>query len=144
MYHVLHGAVNGDWDEVLEGLSEQWAASGGMVVSGVKKVGTKVKNKVSGSMEDGILRPDGTITQVAPDDWVFAARNLGDLARAFTPHNYTAASSSEYVINQTFNINGGSDMPQVLRQQAYRGTQEGLLEIMNQSSQRLQLMSGTR
>lgn len=144
MYHVLHGAINGDWDEVLEGLSEQWSATGGMVISGAKKVGTKVKNKVSGSIEDGILRPDGTVTQVAPDDWVFAARNLGDMARAFTPHNYTAASSNEYVINQTFNINGGSDMPQVLRQQAYRGTQEGLLEIMNQSSQRLQLMSGTR
>ena len=144
MYHVLHGAINGDWDEVLEGLSEQWSATGGMVIGGAKKVGTKVKNKVSGSIEDGILRPDGTVTQVAPDDWVFAARNLGDLARAFTPHNYTAASSNEYVINQTFNINGGSDMPQVLRQQAYRGTQEGLLEIMNQSSQRLQLMSGTR
>lgn len=144
MYHVLHGAINGDWDEVLEGLSEQWSATGGMVIGGAKKVGTKVKNKVSGSIEDGILRPDGTVTQVAPDDWVFAARNLGDMARAFTPHNYTAASSNEYVINQTFNINGGSDMPQVLRQQAYRGTQEGLLEIMNQSSQRLQLMSGTR
>jgi hypothetical protein len=96
-------------------------------------------------LKDGIMRPDGTVTQVAPDDWVFAARNLGDLARAFIPQNYTAAPSSiEYVINQTFNINGGNDMPQVLRQQAYRGTQEGLLEIMNQSSQRMQLMSGTR
>ena len=96
-------------------------------------------------LKDGIMRPDGTVTQVAPDDWVFAARNLGDLARAFIPQNYTAApSSNEYVINQTFNINGGNDMPQVLRQQAYRGTQEGLLEIMNQSSQRMQLMSGTR
>ena len=96
-------------------------------------------------MNDGIMRPDGTVTQVAPDDWVFAARNLGDLARAFIPQNYTAAAApSEYVINQTFNINGGNDMPQVLRQQAYRGTQEGLLEIMNQSSQRMQLMSGTR
>ena len=96
-------------------------------------------------MKDGVMRPDGTVTQVAPDDWVFAARNLGDLARAFIPQNYTAApSSNEYVINQTFNINGGNDMPQVLRQQAYRGTQEGLLEIMNQSSQRMQLMSGTR
>lgn len=103
-------------------------------------------NDFSGiKLKDGIMRPDGTVTQVAPDDWVFAARNLGDLARAFIPQNYTAApSSNEYVINQTFNINGGNDMPQVLRQQAYRGTQEGLLEIMNQSSQRMQLMSGTR
>ncbi len=98
----------------------------------------------AGVVKDGIMRPDGTITQVAPDDRVFAARNLGDLARAFVPQNHTAVSGGEYTINQTFNINGGNDMPQVLRQQAYRGTQEGLLEIMQQSSQRLQLMSGTR
>ena len=101
--------------------------------------------RFGGAIKDGIVRPDGTITQVASDDWVLAARSLGDMARAFIPQNYTAAAAqSEYVINQTFNINGGNDMPQVLRQQAYRGTQEGLLEIMNQSSQRMQLMSGTR
>lgn len=103
-----------------------------------------VTGKNQKNLQDGIMRPDGTVTQVAPDDWVFAARNLGDLARAFTPQNHTAVSAGEYTINQTFNINGGSDMPQVLRQQAYRGTQEGLMEIMQQSSQRLQLMSGTR
>lgn len=95
-------------------------------------------------LKDGIIRPDGTVTQVAPDDWVFAARNIGDMARAFTPQNYTDAGPSEYIINQTFNINGVNDMPQVLRQQAYQGTQEGLLALMQQSSQRLQLMSGTR
>ena len=96
-------------------------------------------------LKDGIMRPDGTVTQVAPDDWVLAARNLGDLARAFIPQGITVPESTgEYIINQTFNISGGSDMPQVLRAQAYRGTQEGLLEIMNQSSRRMQLMSGTR
>lgn len=97
-------------------------------------------------MQDGILRPDGTVAKVAPDDWVLAARNLGDIASAFIPQNYTAGAggNAEYSIVQNFTINGGSDMPQVLRQQAYKGTQEGLLEIMNQSSRRLQLMSGTR
>lgn len=104
-----------------------------------------VSGKGSAKLQDGIVRPDGTVTQVAPDDWVFAARDIGAMAQAFIPHNYNSVSAlSEYTINQTFNINGGSDMPQVLRQQAYRGTQEGLLEIMQQSSQRLQLMSGTR
>lgn len=94
---------------------------------------------------DGILRPDGTLTQVAPDDWVFAARNVSDLARAFIPQNYTTVQGgNEISIVQNFTINGGTDMPQILRQQAYKGTQEGLLEIMNQSSRRLQLMSGTR
>ena len=94
--------------------------------------------------KDGILRPDGTLTQVAPDDWVFAVRNVGDLAKAFIPQGIIApAGASEYVINQTFNISGGSDMPQVLRQQAYQGTQDALM-LMQQSSNRLQLMSGTR
>ena len=96
-------------------------------------------------MQDGIMRPDGTITQVAPDDWVFAARNVGDLARAFIPQTPTAtAGNMEFSIVQNFTINGSSDLPQVLRQQAYQGTQEGLMQIMAQSSQRLQLMSGTR
>lgn len=128
----------------------------------------------AGVVKDGIMRPDGTITQVAPDDWVFAARNVEDLAKAFVPADSTIQqgpdsltviadainelaralvqpqaqnihqSAGDYTINQTFNISSGNDMPQVLRQQAYRGTQEGLLEVMQQSSQRLELMSGTR
>jgi hypothetical protein len=124
------------------------------------------------SVHDGIIRPDGTVTQVAPDDWVLAARDLGDLSQAFAPkepniapdtlsvlantvaqmarsfipqqNNTAIQQASEYTINQTFNVSGGNDMPQVLRQQAYRGTQEGLLEVMQQSSRRLQLMSGMR
>jgi hypothetical protein len=98
-------------------------------------------------MKDGIMRPDGTVTQVAPDDWIFAARNVGDLARAFIPQSFGQAmvsAPSEYIINQTFNISGSNDMPQVLREQAYKGTQDGLMQLMQQSSQRLQLMSGTR
>lgn len=96
-------------------------------------------------MQDGIMRPDGTIAKVAPDDWVFAARSVSDMARAFIPQNYSSVQGgNEISIVQNFTINGGSDMPQILRQQAYKGTQEGLLEIMNQSSRRLQLMSGTR
>ena len=97
-----------------------------------------------GEMNDGIMRPDGTITRVAPDDWVFAARNVGDLAKAFIPQGITTNNgNNEFVINQTITINGGSDIPQVVRQQAYNGVQEGLLAVMNQSSQRLQMMSGT-
>ncbi len=150
-------------------------------VSGLPKAPKKVK--------DGIMRPDGTVTQVAPDDWVFAARNLGDLAQAFTPKqtniidqfqiqeqktkpvddkslfiskeietlintvsrlsfvpqpNQSMQNNNSYTITQNFTINGGNDIPQVIRQQAYEGTQNGLLQLMEQSAQRLQLMSGTR
>jgi hypothetical protein len=111
--------------------------------NGINQFGGKKEWK--GWIKDGIIRPDGTVTQVAPDDWVFAARNIGDMARAFIPQNYNSVSApSEYSIVQNFTINGGNDMPQVLRQQAYKGTQEGLLELMEKSSHRLQLMSGTR
>lgn len=84
--------------------------------------------------------------QVATDDWSIVAKTINDLARSFIqPQPQTVQQSAgEYTINQTFNISGGNDMPQIIRQQAYRGTQDGLLEIMQQSSQRLQLMSGTR
>ncbi len=98
-------------------------------------------------MQDGIMRPDGTVTQVAPDDWVFAARNVGDLAKAFIPQmpmNMAGVGNQEYVINQTFNISGSNDIPQVLKQQAYAGTQEGLLQAMQESSRRMQLMTGMR
>jgi len=104
------------------------------------------KFKFAGAVKDGIMRPDGTITQVAPDDWVIAARNLGDLAKAFIPQMPVAMAggNQEYVINQTFNISGGNDLPQVIRQQAYAGTQEGLLQAMQESSRRMQLITGMR
>ena len=84
--------------------------------------------------------------QVATDNWSIVAKTISDLARSFIQPQPQAVqqSAGEYTINQTFNISGGNDMPQIIRQQAYRGTQDGLLEIMQQSSQRLQLMSGTR
>lgn len=97
-------------------------------------------------IKDGIVRPDGTVTQVAPDDWVFAARNVGDLARAFIPQGMAAGAEgiSNYSIVQNFTINGARDTAQVVRQQAYNGVRDGLLNSMNQSSRRLQQMSGTR
>ncbi len=96
-------------------------------------------------IEDGIIRPDGRVTKIAPDDWVFAARDVGDLAKAFIPQGMAAVNApAEYSIVQNFTITGANDIPQVLKQQAYRGTQEGLMAIMQQSSRRLQQMSGTR
>ena len=116
----------------------------GDVITAKKLLGDKTVGKYV-QLQDGIMRPDGTVTQVAPDDWVFAARNIGDMARAFIPQNYNSVSApSEYNIVQNFTINGGNDMPQVLRQQAYQGTQDAMMQMMEQSSRRLQLMSGTR
>ena len=113
------------------------------VPSGVDRESVK-KARIAAGIKDGIMRPDGTVTQVAPDDWVFAARNLSDLARAFIPQGPAQSTGSvEFSIVQNFTISGSKDLPQVLKQQAYTGTQEGLLAAMAQSSRRLQLMTGT-
>ena len=104
----------------------------------------ETESKIKGKIQDGIIAPGGHVTQVAPDDWVIAARDLGNVARAFVPHSYTpAAGAAQYVINQTFNISGSNDIPQILKQQAYKGAQEGLQQIIAASGRRLQLMSGT-
>ena len=41
--------------------------------------------KPKGSIHDGIIRPNGQVTQVAPDDWVFAVRDIGNLSNALAP-----------------------------------------------------------
>ena len=113
-------------------------------IDSFEKVFVEPGKKMLG-IQDGIIRPDGRVTKIAPDDWVFAARDVSDMAKAFIPQGMAAVSApAEYSIVQNFTITGASDIPQVLKQQAYRGTQEGLMAIMQQSSQRLQMMSGTR
>lgn len=131
---MASAAWNGNFGAVptiyMEGLDNMWEAL-----------------KKTAGIKDGIIRPDGTVTPIASDDWVFAARNVSDLARAFVPQGAMAATNTnqEYTINQTFNIQGGgNDIPAVIKQQAYRGTQSALQEAMEQSSRRMQLMSGTR
>ena len=37
------------------------------------------------AIQDGIIRPNGQVTQVAPDDWVFAVRDIGNLSNALVP-----------------------------------------------------------
>ena len=99
-------------------------------------------------VKDGIISPKGDTVQVAPDDWVFAARNLGDMASAFIPQSVMSnatTSNASYTITQEFTFNGTSrDMAGEVMRQAYRGTQSGLMAAMNKSTQRVQLMPGLR
>lgn len=113
----------------------------------IGKTAGKRENARIRKTQDGIIKPDGTLTQVAPDDWVIAARNLGDVASAFMPNSVSAMAgsntSASYVINQSFSFSGKTDSSEVMRQ-AYKGTQSGLMAAMNRSTQRLQLMPGLR
>ncbi len=98
-------------------------------------------------IQDGIIRPNGQVTQVAPDDWVFAARNIGDLASAFIPQGAMSygAGVQNFTITQSFTINGNtSTLPQTIKQQALEGTRGGLLQVLGESSRRMQQMSGLR
>lgn len=103
----------------------------------------KIANLNVKSINDGIISPNGSVTQVAPNDWVFAAKNIGDLAGAFFPQA-AGNSTTSYVINQTFNVSGSRDIPSTIRQQAYSGTQSALMQSMSESSRRLQMMPGAR
>jgi len=96
-------------------------------------------------IQDGIMRPDGRVTRVAPDDWVFAARNIGDLARMFMPQmpQPAYAQAGNITINQTLTLNGAADFPQEARRAAYDGT-AAALRSLNAFRERRLLMPGTR
>ena len=105
--------------------------------------------KPKGAIQDGIIRPNGQITQVAPDDWVFAARNIGDLASAFIPesliHQHTMNAPQDIVINQTINITSPTDLlPQTIKEQAHSGAYDALKQVMTEGHRRLALMTGMR
>ena len=136
-------------------------AAGEQVDKGINFVVNKVEAKIEGKkqkdaakkffeehpgakLNDGIMRPDGRITQVAPDDWVFAARNIGDLAKMFVPQSAstTTYGGSSYTINQTLNIQG-APFAQAAKRAAYEGTSQAL-RALSDSSKRLQLMPGLR
>lgn len=101
-----------------------------------------------GKINDGIISPDGRITQVAPDDWVLAARNLDDMAAAFIPHGITNNSNvnapAAYTVNQNITVNGGKDSAQTVKQQAYTGAYKALNETISKGNMRLQQMPGLR
>ena len=110
----------------------------------IKKLLSPYITETTIPINDGIIRPDGRITQVAPDDWVFAARNIGDLAKMFVPQSAstTTYGGSSYTINQTLNIQG-APFAQAAKRAAYEGTSQAL-RALSDSSKRLQLMPGLR
>lgn len=96
-------------------------------------------------IKDGIISPTGQITQVAPDDWVFAARNIGDMAQMFFPAmaRGMGAGTQSVVLNQTLNISGNNTSAFEIKMAAYSGAQKALNQI-DVSGQRRLLMPGTK
>lgn len=145
LINIIDALFNKDW-------SRAWTATkelGSDYWNGMKKTfHIRTETKPDAEMQDGIMRPDGTVTRVAPDDWVFAARNVEDMAAAFIPAGSTTNNSmhapASYVINQNITVNGGNSPAAAVRQQAYNGASDAMLKAMNNSQRILQLMPGQR
>lgn len=95
-------------------------------------------------IQDGVVSPDGHVTHVDPNDWVFAVKDIGDLARGFLPAAAGGGTAIQYTIEQTINVNGNGASAFDIRRQAYEGTSKALLDNIAQSSRRLQLMPATK
>lgn len=105
-----------------------------------------VKKGALEKVNDGIIQPGGKVTQVAPDDWVFAVKNIQDLAGALMPstvRNYTASAPVNYVINQSFSVEKGMN-PNSFKTMAYKGTVEAMQNNFANAARIAQLMPGTR
>lgn len=103
---------------------------------------------VSGyDLQDGIISPGGRITSVSPDDWVFAVKNVADLAGGLLPPSVTNSSTTSesvsYTINQNLSVGSGAKSLEV-KQMAYRGTSEALQENIRNASRRMQMLPATR
>ena len=99
------------------------------------------------SANDAIVSPTGKVTKLSPDDWVFALKDIKDLAGAFLPAgintNNNLNAPANYVINQTLNVGAGMRAQEV-RASAYKGTAEALQNSLNNASRIMQLMPGTK
>lgn len=103
----------------------------------------KTENNSTEKIDDGIVSPNGRVTRVSPNDWVFAMKDLSNLAPGFLGGKGNASMSQNITVNQTFNLNGASrfDGKEVARY-AERGTRNALQDLTNESAKRLLIMQG--
>lgn len=120
-------------------------------VSGSKKVREYVLNLLFGGdngdkkIEDGVVAPNGRVISISPSDWVFALKDVSNLASAFVPANITnntARESASYTINQSYTVNGGK--PEMVRAQSYKGTADAIRATIQQATRNRQVMQGAR
>lgn len=143
--HPVKKWVKGAFDTV-----DAFTSSGGAVRFGAQKAAEVLMflngKKQDDSANDAIISPSGKITKLSPDDWVFAMKDISDLAGAFMPAGVTnnnMSAPANFVINQSFSIEAGVRAAEV-RSQAYKGTTEALQANLSNASRIMQLMPGTR
>jgi hypothetical protein len=107
------------------------------------------------SIEDGIVKSNGDVINISPDDWVFAMKDPSNLTGGISPESIKSLVSKtvgsiqnnvteNITVNQTFNITGTNNLPQTIKQQAQKGIYDGVGDLLQKSSTRLQLMSGIK
>lgn len=128
-----------------------FSSSGGVVNLGAKGVAEVMMflngRKADDSANDAIVSPGGKVTKLSPDDWVFAVKDIADLAGGLIPSGVNTTNNmnapANYVINQSFSIGSGVRASDV-RAQAYKGTSEALQNNLSNASRIMQMMPGTR
>ena len=93
-------------------------------------------------MQDGIIKPNGGLVQVDPNDWLLAFKNLGDVAGALIPQG-AGGNVANITISQNFTLNG-NPMPGQVRDMAYRGTTSAMSELFTRAGAIVQMMPATR
>lgn len=138
---AAEGATRGFAEIPLIGPMYKWAYNKTVDMMGLEDQGVE-------KIKDGIIQPSGKVTSVASDDWVFAVKDVADLAAGFMPAGVTNTNNNmnapaNYVINQSFSIGSGVRASEV-KAQAYKGTAEALQNNLSNATRIMQLMPGTR
>lgn len=138
------GAYNWAKEGIESGLKSiaEWTETdtGKKMSAGAKKLGISWFDY--SETNDGIISPGGHLTKVAPDDWVLAFKNLGDVAGAFHAGG-NGGNVANVTISQTFTLNGNVN-PRDVREQAYKGTSSAMSEMFSHTARIMQLMPATR
>lgn len=107
------------------------------------------------SIDDGIVKPNGEVINISPDDWVFTMKDPSNLTGGISPESIKSLVSKtvgsiqnnvteNITVNQTFNITGTNNLPQTIKHQAQKGIYDGVGDLLQKSTTRLQLMSGIK
>ena len=158
-YYAIYGTLNGlklDNPDMSDIKKRASAFNKYKETSTSNTTGEDAWNRIiSNSIDDGIVKPNGEIIKISPDDWVFAMKDPTNLTGGISPESIKSLVSKSVgsiqnnvteniTVNQTFNITGTNNLPQTIKQQAQKGIYDGEGDLLQKSSTRLQMMSGIK
>lgn len=131
-------------NEVLQGIREGWIDNdiqSWFSKDSIQRVRDKIKqNATNDALNKNGLSAEQRAKQGLPGKVSLLPSSLYNFPGTFG--GVKTESNATAVINQTITINGSNDVAFDVKQQAYRGAQEGLSQVMNAAQVRMQLMPG--